>query len=310
MTTLPNRLISLLSDYGFKITFANEKNQTFLRKAIQLLTKSEIDIKTLQHLPTEFEGISEEARKGFYDTLCLVNKELYFILEMQLGNHTYLIERLLFYAAQLYIAQVVKGLEGFADIKKIHCICITRDTLFPDEHPYYHNAAIKTETGKIISDKIEFILVELKKFTKLAHETENELDELLFTMKNADTIDISKPEQIPHFWKKEWLQDVVKELNLSTMSPMNRALYNISVARLVAINEQFELDMKVVADKTKKEVTESVTKEVTESITKELKIKGIEKALKRGKLTIAEIAEDEEVPVAFVLQVKANLKHN
>lgn len=36
----------------------------------------------------------------------------------------------------------------------------------------------------------------------------------------------------------------------------------------------------------------------------EAKIKGIEKALQRGKLSLEEIAEDFEVSVAFVLKVK------
>lgn len=39
------KFISLLSDYGFKVTFADESNTLFLRKALQALIKSETPIK-------------------------------------------------------------------------------------------------------------------------------------------------------------------------------------------------------------------------------------------------------------------------
>jgi predicted transposase/invertase (TIGR01784 family) len=267
MITTPNRLISFLTDYGFKITFANEKNKTFLKKAVQLLMKTPMDIKSIQHLPTEFEGITEDARKGFYDTLCMINKDLYFIIEMQVGNYKFLMERILFYVSQLYISQILKGKTGFKNIKKVHCICITKDAIIEDSPEFYHKANFRTENGALFMDNVEIILVELEKFNKLVPDIDNELDELLFTMKNAHTFDVFEPEKIPHFWKKPWLQEVIKELNFSTMSPLNRALYNISVAQLIAVNEQAEIDDAKRRRKMKREVRQEVTQEVTEEVT-------------------------------------------
>jgi predicted transposase/invertase (TIGR01784 family) len=316
---LPNRLISLLSDYGFKITFGNERNKNFLKKAIPLFTKTDMSVKTVRHLPTEFEGITEDARKGFYDTVCLINNELYFILEMQVGNYKFLMERLMFYASQLYISQITKGKKGFLGVKKIHCICITKDTIFENVPEYYHKINFKSETGNVVIDKIEFILVELEKFTKLADEINNELEEILFTMKNAHTIDLSKPKEIPHFWKKEYLQEVVKELNLSTMSPLNRALYNIRIAGLIAINEQFEIDMKVERRKMRRELKKEVKAEVKEEVKAEvkeevkaeviieIKAKSVEKILRQGKLSIEDISEIYDMKIEEILKIKAQM---
>ena len=39
------RFISMLSDYGFKVTFGNEAKPVFVRKAIQALIGSPIPIK-------------------------------------------------------------------------------------------------------------------------------------------------------------------------------------------------------------------------------------------------------------------------
>lgn len=157
--------------------------------------------------------------------------------------------------------------------------------------------------------------MELEKFTKLAVDIDNEFDELIFTMKNAHTIDISKPIEVPLFWNKDWLQGVIKELNLSTMSPQNRALYNISIGRLIAINEQNEIDRQEMRQEVREEVKEEVREEVKEEVREEvkeevkldIKAEAIQKALKAGKLTIEEVADYNDVTVEFVLKVKEGM---
>jgi hypothetical protein len=81
MIQLPNRLISMLSDYGFKVTFGNHKDTTFIRNALPLLMKSSMKVKQIKHLPTEIVGMTDTTRKGFYDTFLRVNNEMYFIVE-------------------------------------------------------------------------------------------------------------------------------------------------------------------------------------------------------------------------------------
>ena len=287
MVQLPNRLISMLSDFGFKITFGNQKDHTFLRNALPLLLKLPMKIKKIRHLPNEVLGMTESGRKGIYDSVFLVDNELYFIVEMQLGNHTFLIERLMFYLSMSYITKIPKGKDGFSAINKVHCICITRDTLFPKVTQYYHKSNFRTEEGMLISDKMELIFVELEKFTKLAHELSNEFEELLFTMKNAHTIDLADRAKTPAFWKKNWYKKTIKELNLSKMSPENRLMYELAWARTMGAAHQEEEDLR----RRDEEKMASI----------------VEKALKRGKLTIEEIAEDNETSVDFVLKIQAKM---
>lgn len=287
-----NRLISLLTDYGFKVTFANEKNRTFVRKAIQLLIKSPTEIKNVKHLPTEFEGLVEDARKGFYDTVCQTDKGTFVIIEMQVGNYKNLLERLLFYMSQLYASQINKGKNGFIKVEPVYCICIVKDTIFENTEEYYHKSTFRSETGMVLIDKMQLILVELEKFRKLADEIDTELEELLFTMKNAHTIDISNPLHIPPFWRKEWLQSILSELNLSTMSAQNRALFNISIARVTAINDEFEREQKKAEKRGEKKAKEEA----------------VEKALKGGKLTVEEIADYNNTTVEFVLKIQSKIK--
>ena len=107
---------------------------------------------------------------------------------------------------------------------------------------------------------------------------------------------------------------------------MNRALYNISVARLIAINEQAEIDDKKHKKKLKKEVTqqvteavtqqvtEAVTQQVTEAVTQQVteavKIKAIERLLSLGKLSIQDIADAQDMDVSYVLKIKAAIDTN
>jgi predicted transposase/invertase (TIGR01784 family) len=245
MIQFPNRLISMLSDFGFKKTFGNEKDHTFIRKALPLLLKIPLKIRKIRYLPTEFLGITESNRKGFYDTFFVVNKELYFIVEMQLGNHTNLLERLMFYLSFLYVSKIKKGKKAFINVKKVHCICITRDTLFPETTDFYHKVNFRSEKGLLISDKMEFIFVELEKFTKLAANLDNEFEELLFTMKNAHTIDLDEEAYVPTFWKKPWLKKALKELNLSKMASDDRLAYELNYARLIGLAQQEEIEDKI-----------------------------------------------------------------
>lgn len=227
-----------------------------------------------------------------FDTMCQTDKGTFFIIEMQVGNYKNLLERLLFYVSQLQASQINKGKKGFANVSPVYCICIVKDTLFADTDDFYHKSVFRSEAGKVLIDKMQLILVELEKFTKTATELDNELEELLFTMANAHTIDISNPLNIPPFWKKEWLQDVIKELNLSTMSAQNRALFNISVARVMAINDEFEREQKKAEKRGAQQEKEELVK----------------KALLRSKLTPEEIAENFDISLKRVLQIQTKMK--
>jgi predicted transposase/invertase (TIGR01784 family) len=307
MVQFPNRLISMLTDYGFKVTFGNQRDTTFIRNALPLLMKSSMKVKNVKHLPTEIVGMTDTARKGFYDTFLRVNDEMYFIVEMQLGNHTYLMERLMFYLSFLYVSRIKKGKDAFNDVKKVHCICITRDTLFPEVPEYYHKSNFRTETGMLISDKMEFIFVELEKFTKLASELNNELEELLFTMKNAHTIDLENRANFPAFLKKSWYAKTMKELNLSKMSSENRLIYELAWARIAATAMQDEIDTKKWKEEVKAEVKAEVKEEVKEEVKTEVASKMIENFLRMDRYGVEEIAIAAQVSVDFVLDVKSKM---
>ena len=117
-----NKFISLLSDYGFKVAFADESNTLFLRKALQALIKSDTPIKKVQFLRNEFIGLTEESRGGVFDLICEDEKLRTFIVEMQLGYYKHFIQRAKFYAFQKFNTLVERGEYKFDNLTPIYCI--------------------------------------------------------------------------------------------------------------------------------------------------------------------------------------------
>lgn len=102
------KFISLLSDYGFKIAFADETNTLFLRKALYALIQSKSPIKEVHFLRNEFVGITEDSRGGVFDLICVDESERIFIVEMQLGYYKHFMQRAKFYAFQRFNTLVEK----------------------------------------------------------------------------------------------------------------------------------------------------------------------------------------------------------
>jgi predicted transposase/invertase (TIGR01784 family) len=88
------RFISILSDYGFKVTFGNESNTTFLKKALQVLIDSPIPIKHVEFVKNEMTAISSDSRGGIYDIACIDDNNNHFIVEMQLSEYPEFIQRM------------------------------------------------------------------------------------------------------------------------------------------------------------------------------------------------------------------------
>ena len=77
----PIYLIPLISDYGFKVSFAT--HSVFSRKAIQVLIESNVPILRLDMSRNELDGISPEARSGYYDVVCRDEHLRVFIVEVK-----------------------------------------------------------------------------------------------------------------------------------------------------------------------------------------------------------------------------------
>lgn len=284
------RFISILSDYGFKVTFGNESDTRFLRRALQALIGSPVAIKHIEFIESEIPGLTRDSRSGIYDLACVDERGNQFIVEMQLSKYPDFIQRMKFYSFYRLNTLIRKGKYKFEGLPRIYCIGILATNIFPHIADYHNVAVLRNEKGELIDEQTTFITVELAKFKKRLGKIQSDLDKLIYTMKT--THKASKPKQFPPFWTEEWLEAAIKELDTRQMTPEKRMAYEMTLSAnaLAVANENKKIQE---AEERARETENLIVK--TEAVTK---------ALKRGKLTIEEIAEDSNVSIDFVLEIQ------
>jgi hypothetical protein len=158
---------------------------------------------------------------------------------------------------------------------------------------HYHTFSnLRDENGALIDSQMTFIIVELAKFDKQVDDIETDLEKLVYTMKTVHKV--TEATQYPRFWNEEWLSKAIEELNTRSMSPEERFHF----ARITAINAEVVYEEKRKIEEAKQEENLLVK---TETVTK---------ALKRGKLSIEEIAEDNDVTLEFVIELQKHIDLN
>ena len=282
------RFISILSDYGFKVTFGNESDTRFLRKALQALINSTIPIKQVTFIQNEMKGLTIDSRSGIYDIACTDENDNHFIVEMQLGDYPEFIQRMKFYALYRFNTFVKKGKYTFEDLPKIYCIGILANNIFSDIVDYHNIAVLKNQKGELIDDEMSFVTVELKKFKLQENECKTDLEKLIFTMNNLNTIPESTP--FPKFWDEDWLNFAIKELDTKAMTPEQRLIYEMTVsANALAVKNE---NKKIQEAEKRKEIS--------------VKTETISNALSMG-LSIEQAAKLANVSVDFVKSVQQEL---
>ncbi len=282
------RFIPLVSDYGFKATFGNESDTRFLRKALQALINSPVSIRGVTFIQNEIKGVTRDSRSGIYDLFCKNERGNEFIVEMQLSEYPEFIQRMKFYSFYRLNTLIRKGDYEFDDLPKIYCIGILAVSIFPHLANYHNIAVLKNQNDELIDEQMTFITVELDKFAKGLSDIQTDLDKLIYTMKTVH--EVSEPTQFPPFWSEEWLQVAIQELDKRALTPEQRLSYEMTIsANAFAVKNE------------NKKIQEAETRVKAETVTK---------SLKRGKLTVEEIAEDNGTTIDFVLEVQRGLSQN
>jgi predicted transposase/invertase (TIGR01784 family) len=147
------RFISILSDYGFKVTFGNESDTRFLRKALQALIDSPVAIRRIEFVQNEIQGLTKDSRGGIYDLFCTDERGNQFIVEMQLGKYPEFIQRMKFYALYRLNTLVRKGNYKFKNLPRIYCIGILAVSILPHITDYHNVAVLKNQNNELIDDQ-------------------------------------------------------------------------------------------------------------------------------------------------------------
>ena len=279
--------ISILSDYGFKATFGNEADTTFLKKALQALIDSSVSIKSVEFVKNEISAITIDSRSGIYDVACVDENDNHFIVEMQLSEYPEFIQRMKFYALHRFNTLVKKGEYKFENLPKIYCIGILAKSIFPQIADYHNIAVLRNAKNETIDDQMTFVTVELDKFKKQENEVTTDLDKLIYTMQNLHKI--TETSQFPTFWNEDWLKKAISEVDTRNMTTEQKLAFEMTIsANALAVKNE------------NKKIKEAEQKKTREFIENSLE-QGIEPTL---------IAKLASTTLNYVLEVQRQLTAN
>jgi PD-(D/E)XK nuclease family transposase len=154
------------------------------------------------------------------------------------------------------------------------------------EQEVLHEIKLKNQHGEVFYDKLTLIYLEMPNFNKTEDEIETNFDKWLYVLKNLPYLE-AKPKKL----QEKVFQKLFKTAEI--------AKFNREEVL------QYEQSLKVYRDL--KNVIDTAFDDGKAEGKLEAKYEQITKTVKRGKLTITEIAEDFEVEKDFVFQIQSEL---
>ena len=189
------KYINLMVDWSFKRVFGTEVNKDILIEFLKVIFP-QFAITDITYIPTEQLGIMEEDRKAIFDVLCKTEDNKTFLVEMQRGAQKHFFERALYYTSfpimkqgKKAIAKEEEGAEPWDfSLDGVFFLGILDFEYEQDERTEHRYQLLETKTLKQMTDKLEFVFVEVAKFNKREDELETDLDKWLYLLKNMSTL--------------------------------------------------------------------------------------------------------------------------
>lgn len=212
--------MNLLNDWGFKYVFSKEK---YLIHFLNRLFEGKETIESIDYLPTEQLGKSENDRKAIFDVYCRNDRGELILLEMQNISQTYFEDRSLYYATFLIQHEAVKGEWDYC-LEKVYVIGILNfvpDALQTNDGQYIEQACLMYDRlRKPMTDKLNFIYVILPKFVKVPDELANDLERWLYVLRHSKKLEL-QPEEL----KKNTFNELFEEIKVKQLKGNNMENY-------------------------------------------------------------------------------------
>ena len=291
------KYIDLMVDWSFKKIFGTEVNKDILIEFLKVIFP-QYAISDITYVPTEQLGIMEDDRKAIFDVLCRTVDGKTFLVEMQRGYQKHFFERALFYTSFPIMKQGKKALAEEArgnrpwdfSLDGVFFLGILNFKYEDDEMTEHRYRLMEATSKKLMTDKLEFVFVEVEKFDKGEDELETDLDKWLYLLKNMSNL-LKRPERLrdrifTKLFDVAELAQLDDEDRINYIKAMNteRDTYNqIEYARETGREEGREEGHKVGKEEGLKEGREEGRKEGKEEGLKEGHKEGKEEGIKEGR---------------------------
>ena len=190
------RYIDPMVDWSFKRLFGSEVNKDILIEFLKVIFP-EHEIEDITYIPAEQLGIMEDDRKAVFDVICRTKNGEEFIVEMQCATQKHFFERALYYTSFPIMKQGKKAQrDEETGIKKewnyeldgVYFLGVLNFRYEDDDLIEHRYLLREATTGKIMTDKLKFVFVEVEKFNKSEDELATDFDKWLFILKNLSKL--------------------------------------------------------------------------------------------------------------------------
>ena len=263
MSTLKDKYINPLTDFGFKKLFGTEPNKILLIDFLNQILPEKHQIKDLSYSRNEQLGRNELDRKAIFDLYCVGETGERFIVEMQKAKQNFFKDRSVFYSSFPIQEQAGKG-EWDYKLEPVYTVGIL-DFIFDDhksEEELLHTVELKNQRCEVFYDKLKFIYIELPKFKKQEDELETQFDKWLYVFRHLSNLQ-NRPQKL----QERIFQKLFEAAEIARFSPEERDAYEDSL--------KYYRDLKNVVDTSRDEgILKGIEKRNFE-IVKKMKEKGM-----------------------------------
>jgi len=195
--------VNPFTDFGFKRIFGQPMSRDILIDFLnEVLAGREATITEVTYLNNEQVPGQKDQRRAAFDLHCTTSTGARIIVEMQASYQRHVVERALYYATFAITEQAPRGDWNFR-FDRIYSIVImdfdlpasalgdseppadSRDSSINPHNEVRHEVMlVNTETGRIMSDRLVLIFLEMRNFVKSEEELETNMDKWLYLLRH------------------------------------------------------------------------------------------------------------------------------
>lgn len=240
MSTLKDKYINPLTDFGFKKLFGTELNKDLLIDFLNQILPDRHQIKDLTYARNEQLGLAALDRKAIFDLYCIGQSGERFIVEIQKAKQNFFKDRSIYYASFPVQEQAQKGIWDFK-LEPVYTVGIL-DFVFDDhknDGELLHLVELKNQRCEVFYDKLKFIYIELPKFKKTAAELESHFDKWLYVFRHLSDLQARPPALQDRVFQK-----LFETAEIAKFTPAEREAYEESLKYFRDLNNVVDTSRK------------------------------------------------------------------
>ena len=220
------KFINPFTDFGFHRIFGQEVHKELLIDFLNQLLKDERHIIDITFLNPIQQPETIEDRGVIFDIHCRDDKGGLFVVEMQNGAQPYFYDRGIYYLSRAISNQGEKGKDWKFSLCPVYGIFLLNYKMGINSKFRTDVILADRDTGRMFSDKIRQVYLELPWFTKEPDDCETDFERWLYLLKHMDTL-----ERMPFKARKAVFDKLLEVADVANLSKDERILYDEALKR-------------------------------------------------------------------------------